>query len=206
MKIIDCEQRSPEWFAARAGKPTASEFSTVLAKGKGNAESKTRRTYLLKLAGEILTGEPMEGFSNVHLERGREMEPEARDYYAFLASDPIQQVGFIDCDTYGCSPDALVGTDGVLEIKTALPHLLIGYHLDGGFPSEHKAQCQGALWVTGRKWVDLLIYWPRIEPYVVRAERDEPYIAGLAAEVGQFNTELAGVVETMRALGARKAA
>lgn len=206
MKIIDCEQRSAEWFAARAGKPTASEFSTVLAKGKGNAESRSRRTYMLKLAGEILTGEPMDNYTNAHFDRGREMEPEARDYYAFLASDPVQQVGFIDCGAYGCSPDALVGGDGVLEIKTALPHLLIGYHLDGGFPPEHKAQCQGALFVTGRKWVDLLIYWPRIEPFVTRAERDETYIAELAKGIAEFNAELAGVVETMRALGTRKAA
>lgn len=206
MKIIDCEQGSPEWFAARAGKPTASEFATILAKGKGNAESRTRRTYLLKLAGEILTGDPMEKFSNVHMERGKEMEAEARDYYSFLASDPIQRVGFCDADTHGCSPDGLVGHDGVLEIKTALPHILIGYHLDGGFPPEHRAQCQGALWVTGRKWVDLLIYWPRIEPFVIRAERDPLYIGALAEAVEQFNGELTSVVGTMRALGARKAA
>jgi hypothetical protein len=76
-EIIECEQNSPEWLRARMGIPTASAFSDVLAKGEG----KTRRTYMLKLAGELITGEPMESFSNAHTERGHLLEEEARDLY-----------------------------------------------------------------------------------------------------------------------------
>src|SRR6185503_15969852 len=96
LEIFDAiEQGTPEWFQARLGIPTASEFDTVLATGRGGGESKTRRTYLYKLAGEILTGEPMYSFQNDHMQRGKEMESEARDMYVFLSDHELRQVGFI---------------------------------------------------------------------------------------------------------------
>jgi len=194
MEIFDCEQNSPEWYAARAGIPTASEFATVLAKGEG----KTRRTYLLKLAGEILTGELMESYSNSHMERGKIMEDEARDCYAFMTDADIHRVGFIKSGPKGCSPDSLIGDKGMLEIKTALPHLLIDILLKDEFPPQHKAQCQGALWVAEREWIDIAIYWPRLPLFVKRAYRDDGYIANLAGAVAAFNTELAETVERVR--------
>lgn len=190
LKIFDCEQRSPEWFALRAGIPTASEFATLLAKGKGGAESKTRRTYMLKLAGEILTGEPMENYSNHHMERGRIMEAEARDFYAFMKDVEPQPVGFIRNGAKGASPDALVGDDGLLEIKTKLPHLLIDLILKNEFPPEHMAQCQGQLWVAEREWLDLAVYWPKLPLFVRRIKRDRNYIEKLAHAVKAFNEEL----------------
>lgn len=198
LRIITCEQGSPEWFAARAGMPTASEFSTVMASGRGGGESKTRRTYMLKLAGEILTGEPMDSFSNGHMERGKEMEAEARDLYAFMADVDPSLVGFITDGKKGCSPDAIVGEHGLAEIKTKLPHLQIDVLLRGELPPEHKAQCQGALWVAGREWLDFVSYWPRLPIFVHRVQRDEAYIADLAAAVDQFNDELAACVERIR--------
>src|SRR3569833_1490525 len=120
-EIITCEQNSPEWLRARMGIPTASAFGDVLAKGEG----KTRRTYMLKLAGEIITGEPMESFSNAHTERGHALEEEARDLYIFQTGAELERVGIIRNGRAGCSPDSLIGEDGGLEIKTTLPHLLI---------------------------------------------------------------------------------
>lgn len=206
MQLVDCIQGTEAWFLARAGIPTASEFSTVLAKGRGGADSKTRRTYMLKLAGERITGKPMETFSNAHMERGKVMEEEARNYYAFLTDAEPQQVGFIRNDLAGASPDSLLGDDGLLEIKTALPHILGDLILSGEFPSEHRAQTQGQLWVTGRQWVDLIVYWPGMPAFIKRAHRDERYIADLAAAVTQFNAELAEMVEKIRAYGEREAA
>lgn len=198
MKILDCEQRSPEWWAARAGIPTSSQFATVLAKGKGGGESKTRRTYLLKLAGEILTGEPMDNYSNQHMERGREMEGEARDFYAFMLDAEPQPIGFIRNGDTGASPDALLGEAGLLEIKTKLPHLLIDLILKDEFPPGHKAQCQGQLWVAEREWLELVVYWPRLPLFVKRVERDEPYIKDLAKAVAAFNDELQSMVDQIR--------
>lgn len=180
------------------GIPTSSQFKTVIAKGKNGTPSLTRRKYLYRLAGELITGEPSESFSNVHTDRGHEMEPEARGRYAFINDVEIQRVGFIRRDAKGCSPDGLVGNNGMLEIKTALPDVLIDHLLSDGFPSEHVAQCQGALWVAEREWIDICIYWPRMPTVIRRAYRDEPYIKQLSDAVDQFNSELAELVERIR--------
>jgi len=193
-QIIKCAQNSPEWFRARHGIPTASAFSDVLAKGEG----KTRRAYLLKLAGEVITGEPMESFSNVNTERGHVMEAEARDLYAFQTGSPLDRVGFIRNGRAGCSPDCLIGEDGGLEIKTKFPHLLIDMILKDEFPSEHKAQVQGTLWVTGRQWWDIAVYWPGMPLFLKRTQRDETYIKTLASEVDRFNNDLDTIVAQMR--------
>lgn len=206
IEIIDCQQGTDEWFRARAGLPTASEFSTVMASGRGGGESKTRRTYMLKLAGEILTGEPQERYTNAHMERGHVMEDEARSWYAFTRDVEPQQVGFIKNGRKGYSPDSLIGADGLLEVKTALPHILIDKLLSGEFSPEHKAQCQGGLWVAEREWIDLITYWPKLPPLVVRAHRDEVYIAQLSRAVDQFNEELDEIVNQIRAREGGKAA
>lgn len=197
MQIIDCEQGTEEWFLARLGIPTASEFATVMAKGEG----KTRRTYMHKLAGEIFTGAPAESYTNGHMERGHEMEGDARNRYAFMTDAEISRVGFIRNGAKGCSPDSLVGSDGMLEIKTKLPHLLIPILLADKFPAEHKAQCQGALWVAEREWIDIAIFYPKMPLFIKREYRDEEYIATLATEVDAFVSELSEVVASLRRYG-----
>lgn len=204
MKIHDVVQGTPEWFAARAGIPTASEFATVLAKGKTkDAESVTRRRYIHKLAGERITGEPAEAYSNHHMDRGHVMEPQAREDYAFIHDVEPQIVGFVTTDDgmAGCSPDSLIGEAGALEIKSAAPHILLDHMLRGTFPAEHRAQCQGVLWVAEREWLDLIVYWPRMKPFIVRAHREEAYIAELARAVAAFNEEVAAVVEQYQRYG-----
>jgi hypothetical protein len=202
-RIIECVQGEPEWFAARAGLPTASEFATVMAKGRDGGQSVTRKTYMYKLAGEILTGEPMESYSNAHMERGRIMEDEARDWYAFDRNIEPQRVGFIVNDAMhaGCSPDSLIGSDGGLEIKSACAHVQIERLTRNDLPPEHKAQVQGSLWVSGREWWDFVSYCPKLPPLCVRVPRDNGYIATLAGTVKQFNEELAELVEKIRRYG-----
>lgn len=198
IQIFDCEQGTPEWRTARLGIPTASEFSTVLASGKSGGESKTRKTYMMKLAGEIITGEPMDSYSNGHMDRGKAMEEEARAFYAFLHDEPLQRVGFVRNGDKGCSPDSLIGASGGLEIKTKLAHLMVELLLRDEFPPEHKAQCQGFLWVTERDWIDIECYWPKMPPLIKRARRDEAYIRTLSDGVDAFNEELAQMVERLR--------
>ena len=197
--IINCEQGTLEWHEARRGIPTASEFATVLAKGKGGGESVTRRKYLLTLVGEILTGEVApDGYTNPHMERGKAMEAEARNAYAFMVDTDPEQVGFIRNGEAGASPDALVGTNGLLEIKTKLPHLLLDCIMQDRLPPEHVAQCQGQLWIAEREWLDFVAYWPKLPLFRFRVTRDEPYIAGLKAAVDQFNDEKAALVARFR--------
>jgi hypothetical protein len=200
IQIIDCEQGSPEWYAARLGIPTASMFATVMASGKGGGPSLTRAKYMRELVGERLTGEANEGYSNAYMERGKAMEPEARALYAFLHDEPLQQVGFIRNGNRGCSPDSLAGTSGMVEVKTALPHILIETLIADRAPPEHTPQCQGALWVAEREWIDLVIYWPKLPLFVKRAYRDEPYIASMAKAVSLFNEELDELEAKIRAM------
>ena len=202
----DVDQGSPEWKALRAGIPTASMFATVMrAKGRGeDGDSKTRLKYVRQVAGEILSGEPMETYENAHMERGRIMEEEARSYYAVLSGEPLRRIAFARDDALraGCSPDALVGERRVLEIKTALPDILIEYLLKNEFPPNHKAQCQGNLWLLERDVVDIEIYWPTMPaPFIKEAGRDEAFIRDLAAAVARFNEEVDEVVDRVRRYG-----
>jgi len=191
IQIFDMEQGGDAWHLARLGIPTASEFSTVIAQpGPRGGEAKGRRTYLLKLLGERLTGEPAENYTNAHMERGKAMEAEARDLYCMVADTELQRVGFIRRGDAGCSPDSLIGDDGMLEVKTKLPHLQLDCILRDEVPPEHKAQLQGQLWIAGRQWVDLVSYWPGLPLFVKRVVRDGPYIAALDKAVAQFNVEL----------------
>ena len=202
IQVFDCDQNSDEWALARCGIPTASAFKDVLAKGEG----KMRKTYMLKLAGEIITGQPSESYSNAHMERGHEMEDEARELYAFSNGVQPARVGFVRNGNVGCSPDSLIGETGGLEIKTALPHIQIDRILRGTLPSEHRAQVQGTLWVTEREFWDFASYWPSLPLFTIRVHRDETFIKTLADEVDRFNEELAGVVEKVRQYGTLPAA
>ncbi|WP_246801065.1 lambda exonuclease family protein [Bradyrhizobium genosp. L] len=201
LQIMACEQNTADWQRARMGIATSSSFDAVLTPGKTKTEQKTRRTYLLKLAGEVLTGQPMEMVTTRDMERGHLLEPEARDLYMLQTGEMPERVGFLRRDRVGCSPDSLIGDNGGLEIKTKAPHLLIDVILKDEFPEEHKAQVQGALWITGRDWWDIAVYWPGIPLFVKRTFRDEAYIKTLAAEVDRFNADLDEVVALMRQRG-----
>lgn len=198
LQIINVEQGTAEWYAARLGIPTASEFQTLLAKGRGGGVSVGRITYMRKLAGERLTGEPMESYTNEHMERGKAMEGEARDLYAMVANVEPTQVGFLRRGDVGASPDSLIGDDGLLEIKTKLPHLQIAVLEEGVVPNEHMAQLQGQLWVSGRRWVDFVSYWPGLPPFIKRVERDEALIATIKVAADEFLIELAALVERIQ--------
>lgn len=198
--VFECEQNSDEWRTARLGLVTASEMSTVLAKGKDGGKSLTRKTYMHKLAGERLTGLPMDSYSNGHMERGKAQEDEARELYEFLHDEPLQRVGFVRNCEAGCSPDSLVGHNGGLEIKTRLAHLQIELLLKDEVPPEHKAQIQGGMLVCERGFWDIAIYSPKLPLFEKRLARDEPYLKILSDEIDRFNSELHDLVEKIRKL------
>ena len=193
--VYDCEQGTSEWFAARLGIPTASEFATVLAKGRGGGESVTRRKYLLTLAAQRLTGEVVQTWAgNEHTERGHAMEDDARRLYAFQNDADPQLVGFMRRGEAGASPDSLVGDNGLIEIKSKLPHLHLDVIERDRLPPEHVAQVQGQLWISGRDWCDFVSYWPKLPIFIKRVERDEEYIKALAQAVADFNGEVEAIV------------
>src|SRR5580704_15686803 len=190
--VLDVEttpQGSPEWFEARRGKITSSEFGKLMV---GNEERKGRLTLLRTLAGEVVSGRVAEGYVNAYMQRGKELETEALDWYARTRFVDLERIGFVydpDLDA-GWSPDAGIGDEGAVEVKTAAPHLLIPLlekMEKREFPNEHKAQCQGgALWIGRRKWIDLVIYFPGMPKFVMRAEPEAEYHANLKREVSSF--------------------
>ena len=194
LELIEVEQNTPEWHAARYGIVTASAFKDVLAKGEG----KTRAKYLRKKAAEIMGAKPADSFSNAHTERGHALEAEALDAYAFQFDIEPVRVGFYRRGPVGCSPDSIVGDDGLVQIKTTLPELLLEMAASGKVPSEHIAQLQGEMWVTGRKWNDLVVYWPGLPLYRRRVYRDEAYIATLQIAVEDFIREVHAYISESR--------
>ena len=158
---------------------------------------------MYQLSGEILTGEPMESYSNGYMERGKAQEDEARQMFELLTDLPTQPVGFMTQFGAGASPDSLIGDDALLEIKTRSAHLqcevLEGYD-PAKPPSENLAQALGQVWVSGRQRVHLVSYCRGMPLARWVIERDEVYIANLAAEVARFNSELAQMVERIRGM------
>jgi len=185
--FYDCEQGSEEWFELRRGIVTASMFDAVMAKGRGNSESLTRRKYMLTLIGERLTGETQDSYTNAHMERGKIMEAEARELYSMVSRNEVKQIGFIKFgDDIGASPDGIIMKDGCLEIKTKLPHLHLDCLLRDEVPSEHIKQIQGQLWVADRQWCDFVSYWPSLPIFIKRIERDNEHIRKISNYVSNF--------------------
>jgi hypothetical protein len=176
MIILDVEQGSPEWLAARCGLATASEFDSIQAKGKGI----TRAKYLARLAVERLRGSPLvNSYSSAAMKNGTEREPEAVALYEHRTKVWTTKVGFCRHDTLqiGASPDRLIDDDGALEVKC--PELLA--HLDymdlppGQAPTCYVAQVQGEMWICERRWCDFVSYCPdmpeRLQLVIVRTCR-----------------------------------
>lgn len=201
-KILNVEQGSAEWFNARLGRVTASRFADVISKGRGTSESQTRRTYMLKLIAERITGELMPGVSNEHTARGHEHEPIARAAYEFATGNDVMQAGIFVCDerNAGFSPDGLVGADGIIEIKSKLPHLHLDCLLRDEVPSAHMAQIQGGLWLSERQWCDFISYCPGLPLFVKRVQRDEEMIERIKSNVEEFNYDMDNAESQIRAM------
>jgi len=192
-------QGTTEWKQLRLGKVTASRISDVMSKGK-NGESASRKNYRTELVVQRLTGEPGESFTNSAMLHGVDNEPFARAAYEAATSYCVMQVPFVNhltISNFGCSPDGMISTNGLIEIKCPNSTTHIEYLLDGKPPTKYVPQMQCQMAVTGRKWCDFVSYDPRLpedlQLFVVRLERDDEYIKAMEEEVTKFLEE----VETM---------
>lgn len=201
MQIIkDITQGTEEWHKLRLGRITASKFKDVMSGGQG----KTRKAYMLQLCSEIITDSLVENYTNEYMEWGIETEPQAKANYELITGNQVDHVAFIKHDLIkaGCSPDGLVGDDGMIEIKCPKTSTQIETFLSGKMPSTHIAQVQGQLWIAEREWCDFVSYDPRINGassyFSVRVNRDEEYIKTLENAVRVFERELLIMVEKLR--------
>jgi hypothetical protein len=205
MIIHNMEQGSEEWFNVRCGVPTASMFkSLVTSKGE---PSKSLPGYALTLAGDKFAGRPLDSFQgNYHTERGTELEPDARSTYEFTHDVDVEQVGFITDDDglYGASPDGLIGSDGMSEIKClkAENHIkaILYYKKNGRCPPDYVQQTQGQIMTAERKWCDLIFYHPDLPMLVIRQERDDSFIDKLQTQISLVLAERDKILEQLRSL------
>ena len=193
--MSEVEQGSPEWFALRLGKVTASRIKDVIATTK-TGYSTSRDKYMTQLLLERITNTVAESYTNDAITWGTEQEPFARAKYEGLASTLVEQVAFVNHPTIpmsGASPDGLVMDDGLVELKCPMSHT----HLEsilGGIDDQYMPQVQWQMAVTGRSYTDLCSYDPRFPEHlqlvVKRINRDNDYIAKLEKEVVKFLAEL----------------
>lgn len=195
MRIINVEQRTPEWFTARLGVPSASNFERVIT--PGGKRSTQVEAYMNRLVADILTGVSEHFQPSEAMMRGTELEPEARAYYELIAG-PVELIGFcIHDDGFGCSPDGVVG-EGLLEIKCPLAHTQVEYLRGGVLPSSYIPQVQGQMLVMDKKWCDFLSYHPDMKPLLVRVNRDEKYCAMLHEALKELVRDVKANVELFR--------
>ena len=180
MIIVPGEQGTPEWHQMRAGNPGASNFDKIIT-GAGQ-RSKQTTVYLYQLAGELISG-PEGGFSSYHMQRGIEMESEAREFYEFTTGNKVEQVSMCFKDErrrYHCSPDGLMSDIGRgLEIKCPKLSTHVKYLLNKKLPTEYYVQVQGSMLVTGYKAWDFLSYYPGMPPLLLTISRDNLFCDGM---------------------------
>lgn len=190
------EQRTEDWFAVRLGKVTASRIADVVAKTK-TGYSASRANYMAQLVCERLTGTKGESFTNDAMQWGVDKEPEARALYEARHGILVDEVGFIDHPTIsmsGASPDGLVGTHGMLEIKCPSTATMLEYILERTVPQKYLHQMQWQMACAGRESCDFVAYDPRLPEnlrlLVIPVPRDNPTIKTLEDEVTKFLKEL----------------
>lgn len=205
MKIIDCTQGSPEWHQARAGRVTASKIADLTARTKSGF-STSRANYMADLIAERLTGAVAEGYTNAAMQWGTEKEPEARAAYEFMTDREVVQVGFVvhpNIDASGCSPDGLVGDDGMCEIKCPNTATHLDTLLGGTVPEKYLKQMQWQMRCCERAWCDFVSYDPRLparmQLFVQRVNRDDAMLAEVETQVREFLAELDAKVAALSA-------
>ncbi len=190
-------QGSDAWKALRLGKVTASRVADVVAKTK-TGYSASRANYAAQLIAERLTGTPAESYTNAAMQHGTETEPEARAAYEFYQGVTVEEVAFVPhpkIDQAGCSPDGLVGGDGLVEIKCPNTATHLETLLGQAVPGKYETQMQFQMACTGAKFCDFVSYDPRMPEnmrlFIKRVPRDDARIKELESEVAAFLLEMA---------------
>lgn len=184
------EQGTEQWEYARLGIPTSSNFDKILTStGK---PSKSAEKYAYFLLAERILNRKINTFTSAAMENGKIMEEDAANDYELQTGLDTKPIGFVTTDDgqIGCSPDRLVGDDGLLELKCPMPQTQMEYLITGKVDHEYYPQLQGQLFVTGRQWVDIMAFNPELPRAIVRVERNDSFIGALEAQLWDFVTLL----------------
>ena len=198
------EQRSDEWFNARLGCVTASRTADVMAKTK-SGYSASRANYMAQLITERLTGTASEGFSSAAMQWGTDTEPQARMAYELMTGEMVEETGFVlhhTIKSFGASPDGLVGSDGLIEIKCPNTATHIDTLLSDKVPSKYITQMHVQMICTGREWCDFVSFDPRLPGdmsfWMQRVHRDDDLCKEIETEVIAFLEELGMKIAQLR--------
>jgi putative phage-type endonuclease len=206
------EQRSPEWYAARLGKVTASRIADLMAKTK-TGYSTSRANYMAELVCERLTGSPADNYVSPAMQWGIDNEVNAKAAYSFMTDRTIQDEGFINhagIEMAGCSPDGLIGADGLIEIKCPNTSTHLEMLLTEVIDGKYIQQMQFQMACAGREWCDFVSFDPRLPPamqlWIKRVNRDQAKIDDIHGEVIGFLVELNDKVSALKSRYLKEAA
>lgn len=194
-------QRTAQWYKDRLGNVTASEVKNVMA----SKTTAAYQNYKTQIVIEIMTGIPAESYSSSAMQWGTDTEPIARAEYILFTGNTVTEVGFVKHPNIsaGASPDGLVNSDGLVEIKCPNSTTHLATIVSGKAPSIYKPQMQMQMWITGRQWCDFVSYDPRVaqnvQMIIIRVPRDEEYIAKLAQAVTDFLQDVNETVDKLLA-------
>lgn len=189
------EQGTPEWFALRAGKFSASRAAIVM----GGLDTSGLAGYIQDLAWERVYGPIPEGFKSDAMKRGNEVEPEARDWYAFEKGVSVEEVTLVEHDALNAvwSPDGLVGR-GAIEAKSPRHKAWMEVKRTGKVPSEYRWQCKWAMWVGGLEWLDFIAYQPQAGGIIIPCEVSEAEKEQMAERVAVLEPKVQAWVEILK--------
>ena len=206
-RLLDVQQGSGDWLAARVGRVTSSRLKDVCNFRKDGKSSADREKYLLEIVTERLTGQPVPHFVNSAMQHGTDNEPVARLDYAWTRQVQVEETGIWVADDlpFGGSPDGLIGDgDGIIEVKCPWNSCVHVETLLNGMPDEHKYQIQGNLLATDRIYCDFISYDPRmvdgLKLYVQRVLRDDDMIKTIVEQTEKFLAEVEALLITLREL------
>lgn len=196
--VIECAQRTPEWYAARAGRLTSSEADVIFMQGRSKgSESVTKRDLRIRLAIERITGKPIvDDYQNAEMRYGTEREPDARLAYEAHAGVLLREVGFLSHDAMliGASPDGLASDNGGAELKCPKTATHLGYLRDPNVPEGYLPQMRHHLLVSGCEYWDFISFDDRLpEPLqlcVRRLWRKDAQLEAHELAVRNFLTEV----------------
>lgn len=196
MIIVDVEQGTDSWHAARCGRATGSRIADIVRKTKSGV-SASRNTYMGELIAERLSGVQESGFSTKAMDRGKEVEPKAREYYAFMHNVEVRQVGLVIHPRFpmaAASPDSIVGDAGLIEIKCPNTASHVSTLLGAPPDPDYITQMQWGLACTGLPWCDFISFDDRLPTHMqyhcTRIHRDSARILELERAVSEFLAEL----------------
>ena len=191
------EQGTPEWFALRAGKFSASKAGVIM----GGLETKGLADYMQDLAWERVYGPIEGGYKSAAMERGNILEQESREWYSFETGHAVDTVTLVQhggLSNVVWSPDGLIGTEGALEAKNPLHRAWMDVKRTGKIPAEYRHQCRWAMWVGDLQWMDFVAHHPQAGGIIIGCEVTETEKEMMAERVALLEPKVQAWVEILK--------